>query len=134
MKNYFSYPWAILYGLYFYLIFHVLFLFRFGRFNTDMSVVDLFIVLVGIMSVLLLMYFAKKVGEKKKLLFIPFVIAIPFSYIGALGGGLLGPVGVLVFGMIPFLITLPIGYALLKKGDAQMSSNEGGAPNVHHTE
>ena len=114
MKNYFTYPWAILYGFYLYIIFHALFLFRFGRINTSVSVNDLFILLVGILSVVLLMYFGNKIGEKRQLLFIPFVIAVPFSYVGVLGGGLLGPVGMVLFGMIPFLITLPVGYFFLK--------------------
>jgi len=123
MKNYFSYPWSILYGLYMYVIFHILFLVRFGRINVEVNSSDIFIVLVGIFSVVLLMYFGNKVGDKKKLLLIPFVIAIPFSYMGALGGGLLGPIGMLVFGILPFLITLPIGYVFLKKGKNKENTN-----------
>jgi len=124
MKNYSSYPWAVLYGLYFYLIFHVLFLFRFGRVNTSVNINDMFIVLVGILSVLLLMYFGNKIEKKRKILFIPFVIAVPFSYIGALGGGLLGPVGILLFGIIPFLITLPIGYVFLRRRESRETMNQ----------
>lgn len=125
MKNYSSYPWAVLYGFYLYLIFQTVFLFRFGRINTDVNILDLFIVLVGVLSVALFMYFGNKVGDKRKWLFIPFVIAVPFSYIGMLGGGLLGPVGILLYGMIPFLITLPIGYVFLKKkSDKGMDTSE----------
>jgi len=115
MSNYTSYPWAVLYGFYFYIIFQIVFLLRFGSINMNVSVLDAFLVLNGILSVLMLMWFANKLPRKKGFLFIPFGIALPFSMIGALGGGLLGWIGILIGGLVPFVIAIPIGYFLIKK-------------------
>ena len=73
------------------------------------------IVLVGVASVLLLIYFARKLERGRGWLFVPFLIALPFAYVGALAGGLLGYVGVVIFGLIPFIITLSIGYWIIKR-------------------
>lgn len=110
MNDHLSYPWALIYGLYFYVLFQAVFFVRFGTINTAMSTLDLSIIAVGILSVLLLMFFMRKLGREGKFMLIPFVVAIPFAYVGALGGGLLGHIGILVYGAVPFIAILSIGY------------------------
>jgi len=115
MSKLYSYPWAILYGLYFYVLFQIVFFVQFGQFNRNLGLIDLFVVLDGILSVLLLQYLARKLPTRRGFLIIPFLIALPFAYIGALGGGLLGAVGVVVMGMLPFIVFLGIGYWVVKR-------------------
>ena len=123
MSNYFSYPWAVLYGLYFYILFQGMYVWRFGSINTHMSILTLYLVLVGIISVLMLMFFMQRLAHKKALMFVPFLLTLPFAYVGALGGGLLGAIGILFFGLAPFVIALPAGYWLIKKRFNQPSEN-----------
>ena len=114
MNTFLSYAWAPIYGLYLYVLFQILFLMRFGELNMSFSLLDLAIIFVGILSVVLLLYFMRKLTHKRLLMIIPFLIAIPFGYIGALGGGLLGAAGVLVFGLVPFAVLTPLGYAVIR--------------------
>lgn len=115
MKNYFSYPWALLYGLYFYLLFQGMYAWRFGHLNTDVSLLGISIIVVGMVSVFLLLFFMRHLARRKFLLLVPFLLALPFAYVGALGGGLLGVLGILIFGITPFLIALPAGYFVIKR-------------------
>jgi len=45
---------------------------------------------------------------------IAFILAIPISLFGSLGGGLLGEMGILAYGLIPFVIFLPIARLRMK--------------------
>lgn len=114
MKILTQYPWVLLLGVYMYVVFQVVFFLQFGSFNFGFDVIDLGIYIVGLVSVLVAQFFMRKLPRKKLLMLIPFVIALPFGYIGSLGGGLLGIIGMVIFGTIPFLVILPIGYVILK--------------------
>jgi len=114
MTNYLSYPWALAWGLYYYVLFQIIFLARFGSLNLSFNALDISLIVLGVLSVVLLVYFANKLSARKGLLFIPFVIALPFSVIGALAGGLFGFIGIIAFGIVPFVIALPLGYWLIK--------------------
>ena len=114
MTNYLSYPWALAWGLYYYVLFQLIFLARFGALNLSFNALDISLIVLGVLSVVLLVYFANKLSARKGLLFIPFVIALPFSVIGALAGGLFGFIGIIAFGIVPFVIALPLGYWLIK--------------------
>jgi len=87
---------------------------QFGSLNTEFSLPDFFIVFVGIVSVWMLMYFMRRLPRMRTVMFIPFVVALPFGYIGTLGGGLLGVIGILLGGLVPFAVILSIGYWLIK--------------------
>ena len=113
--KYFTYPWALLYGFYFFLLFQIMSVVLFGGLNTNLNILDVFLYVVGVLSVLLFMYFAKKLGDRWKSLWIPFVIALPYAYIGALGGGLIGAAGILIYGLLPFIVVLSLGYWLIKR-------------------
>lgn len=115
MNRYLSYPWAFVCGFYYYIIFQLVYFARFGALNTTWSFADVFLPVVGVVSLLMFIFFAKRIGRRRELFFIPFLIALPFSVLGALGGGLLGFLGVLIFGILPFFIILPLGFWLVKK-------------------
>ena len=114
MKSYSQYAWSVLFGLYFYILFQVVFLVRFGQFNIGFSYLDLGLWLVGVFSIMIATYFCQKLAKGKWYLLIPFVIALPFSFFGALGGGLLGLLPLVIFGIIPFAILIPPSYWLIK--------------------
>lgn len=115
MKNYPAYPLALVYGLYFYALFQLSFLVRFGSLNTSFNILDFGSVLVGIISVVLLLYFMRKLTRGQGFMLIPFLLMVPFSYLGALGGGLLGMLGIVAFGTIPFAVGLSVGYFAIKR-------------------
>lgn len=128
MGKYVTYPLALVWGLYYYLIFQLIYLVRFGAFNASFSTIDIFLYVNGVLSVTLYVYFGQKSGGKWGLLCIPFVIALPVSLVGSLGGGLLGPVGTVIFGLVPFVIALPVGSWLINKfagSNAAMSPESG---------
>ncbi len=115
MKNYLAYPLALVYGLYFYALFQLSFLVRFGSLNTSFNILDFGSVLVGIISVVILLYFMRKLTRGRGFMLIPFLLMVPFSYLGALGGGLLGVLGIVAFGTIPFAVGLSVGYFAIKR-------------------
>lgn len=115
MKSYSSYVWALPLGLYFYLLFQVVFLLRFGEFNLEFSYIDLGIWLVGVLSVLIATYFCNKLTSGKWYLLIPFLLALPLAFFGSLGGGLFGLLMLVVFGTLPFAVLLPPSYWLIKR-------------------
>lgn len=114
MKTLTQYPWALVYGLYMYVVFQLMFFAQFGIFNLTVNIIDLGIYIVGVVSVLLTQFFMQKLQHKQLLMLIPFLVALPFGYFGALGGGLLGIVGMVIFGLIPFVVIVPLGYLVLK--------------------
>lgn len=110
-----SYPWALAYGAYFYVLFQLVYLVRFGSFNMDVNVFDMSLYGVGVVSVLILLYFAHKLTRGRGYLLFPFVLAAGASVVTTLGGGLLGFVGAVLFGLIPFAVILPLGYWVITK-------------------
>ncbi len=80
MKNYLPYPLALVYGLYFYALFQLSFLVRFGSLNTSFNILDFGSVLVGIISVVILLYFMRKLTRGRGFMLIPFLLMVPFSY------------------------------------------------------
>lgn len=113
---------AIVYGLYMYLLYQAIAFLRFREFigscpECNFGTMDEISFLlfnhgspyiIGVLSVLLLYYFAKKYNVEPKKLLRNFIIAIPFSFVFSLMGGLLGYSGLLVFGVLPFIITLSL--------------------------
>lgn len=115
MNRYSTYPCAFLYGFYFYLLFQVVHVARFGAPNWHVSINDLALYLVGTISVIFLMHLMRKLTNFHVLMLIPFLVALPFAYAGALGGGLLGFFGAFALGLLPFIVILPIGFTVVKR-------------------
>ncbi len=113
MKTFLAYPWAFLYGLYFYILFQLVFLVRFGHIMTNVSVADLGLYVVGVGSVLFCQYLTRKLEGHEFGMAIAFIIALPFAFVLSFFGGLFGILGVIVAGLIPFAITLSVGYWVL---------------------
>jgi len=109
-----AYPWALAYGVYMYVLFQAMFYLQFRVFNLSVDLIDIGIYVVGVGSVALLFFFIHKLPRKRWLMMIPFIVALPFGYIGTLGGGLLGILGMVAFGLIPFAVVLSIGYFIIK--------------------
>jgi len=107
---------TVVYGLYFYVLHQLVYLIRFGSLNTNFNLLDLLLIVVGILSVLLYVYFAKESDTKRKVaLRVAFVLAIPFASIGSLMGGLLGALGILIYGLIPFVVFLLVAHLLFRR-------------------
>ena len=103
-------------GLYLYALHQIVFLVRFGGLNTRFSVLDLFLIVVGILSILLYIYFARGSSAKRKIaLRAAFMLSIPFSFAGTLAGGLLGGLGIFIYGLIPCVVCLSITHLLFKR-------------------
>lgn len=113
--NLLSYRWSFVYGLYFYVVFQIVYWKRFGSLNWSIEWTDLGLLIVGIVSFFMFQYYALKLASKWWLMIAPFLLALPLAVIAALGGGLLGMAGVIFFGLVPFVIFLPLGYWLVKK-------------------
>jgi hypothetical protein len=115
MGRFLSYRSAVLFGFYYYLVFQFIYLLRFGSLNFSVGLLDIVLPVIGTFSVLFLVFFAKKLPARQELLLVPFFLALPFSIIGSLLGGLLGPIGTIFLGLLPFAITLALGYWLIKR-------------------
>lgn len=106
---------VVVYGLYLYVLHQIVFFVRFGALNTTLSISDLFLIGVGILSILLYVYFARNSHTtRKNALRAAFVLSIPFSFFGTLAGGLLGNVGILIYGLIPSIVCLWGAHLLFK--------------------
>lgn len=110
-----SYPWALAYGVYFYVLFQLVFFVRFGSLNTAPNIFDISLYIVGVLSVAMFLHFSGKLSHNSGYLWIPFVLAVCASVITTLGGGLLGFLGAVIFGLIPFALFLPLGYWIIAR-------------------
>lgn len=107
-------PYLIALGLLYYPLQQLIFYVRFGRFNATFHPMDLLLEVVGVLAFLMLSYTLSttKQSSARTLLWVLFLlVAVPLSLIGSVGGGLLGPLGIVVFGLVPVLLVL-----LLAKG------------------
>ena len=122
MTRLLSYPWALAFGLYYYFLFQLIYLVRFGSVNTTLSIADGALSIVGLGSVLFAQYLTRRLADRRALMAIPFALALPFSLFGALGGGLLGPLAVAIYGLAPFAIALPLGFWIIERATATDAS------------
>ena len=110
-----NYLWSPVFALYYYLTFQLVHLKRFGEFNWRFDVYFLGLLVIGFLSILLMQYYGRRLGAKSWLILVPFIIALPLSVMASLGGGLLGVFGLLAFGLLPFVIIVPLGYKLIRR-------------------
>ena len=109
---------TLLLGLYFYPLQQPIFLLRFGRLNDSSGLLDIGgPTIVGICSVAMLKYFLGKARTRiqKKIILACFFAAVPFALIGSMAGGLLGFIGIIIYGLMPFALFLGAGHLISAK-------------------
>lgn len=104
--------WSLMIGLLTIAYQVVTFYVRFNRWNTDAFFFDyILFFLAGTLGGLILIYFLNKQtsAAKRWVVLIAFLLATPIAMISALGGGLLGWFGVILFPQIPWALMGWIG-------------------------
>lgn len=112
-----SFLWALAVGALFVVLQILIYLLRFNGLNPDAPASDyFFFFLGGALIGLSLVYFLGRSETKTvyQATLIGFVIGIPFTMFGMLIGGLLGPFGVILFGISPGIFTTALGYFLAR--------------------
>lgn len=113
-----SFWWALMVGLLAILAQVVTFYVRFGFFNTQASFANyVSFFLAGILGGLILIYFFNRQGshQARWMVLIAFLLGSPLALFMMLGGGLLGPLGVLIFPQIPWALFTWIGSLVGKR-------------------
>ena len=100
---------VVLWGLWFPLFMVLVAFIRFGNFPEGVGFVELFVDLVlfhvvGCISALACLSSMERHAGRPIRIFVTYLVVTPFSVFGSLVGGLLGFVGVIVFGSIFYLI------------------------------
>ena len=104
--------WSGLVGLLVVALQLIIFYARFGRWNTDAPLIDyLWLFIGGWLGGWLLITTLNKQNEKAAWwsVLAAFLVATPISLAFSIAGGMLGPVGVVVFPLIPWALGLWIG-------------------------
>ena len=107
-----SFYWALLIGLLTVVAQIATFYMRFRRWNTDSSFVDyLLFFLAGALGGLILVYFLNNqtTSAQRWVVLVTFLLASPIAMLFMLAGGLLGPLGVLIFPQFPWALVTWIG-------------------------
>jgi hypothetical protein len=110
-----SYWWAILFGLLFPVVQIGIYYFRFGRLNPYSPLLDyIMFFLTGTVGGLIFIALLRRSGTKAAQwsVTLAFLLATPIATLGMLGGGLLGPVGVVLFPTLIWGIITTIGYLI----------------------
>ena len=98
----------------------IIFYARFGRWNTDSTFTDyLLFFLAGALGGWILTAFLNRspASAASRAVWIAFLLASPFALVMMLVGGVLGPLGVLIFPQIPWALFTWVG-SLLGKSSA----------------
>lgn len=107
-----SFYWSLLVGVLVVALQIIVFYLRFGHWNTDSSMLDYLLFFVaGTLAGLLLLYFMnhQAVVGRRWILLGAFLLASPLALIMMVGGGLLGPLGVILIPLIPWAAFLLLG-------------------------
>jgi hypothetical protein len=109
--------WALLVGLLSFVVQVLTYYIRFGKWNEFSTTVDIIMFfLAGTLGGLILIYFLNRQTSKTAwwVVMIVFLLATPVAMFMMLGGGLLGPFGVLIFSQIPWVLFTWIGALIAK--------------------
>jgi hypothetical protein len=115
VKQTLSFSWSMLAGLLVIVAQVVTFYIRFGFFNTEASFANYaFFFLAGTLGGCILIYFLNRQASSRArwIVLIAFLLAFPLALILMLGGGLFGPLGVLIAPQIPWMLFTWIGSLL----------------------
>ena len=97
-------------------VLHVLvFAVRFGEMPVRDALADLPLFLpTGLVAALLVRLLLQRAqpGAPQRAVVLGIIGALPFAFAGNLVGGLLGPIGVTVFGVVPLLVGAGVGWAM----------------------
>jgi hypothetical protein len=110
-----SFLWALAIGLAFPVLQVIIFLIRFGRFDTQAPWTDyLLFFLGGAFSGAGLIYFLRRSETRavSRAVIIAFVLSLPFALFGMVVGGVIGMVGALILGVSPSIFITGVGYFL----------------------
>lgn len=105
--------WAVPIGLMYPVIQVLIFIVRFGGFNTDVAPLDYVLFFAaGLIGALLLILFLRRSKSKagRWIILTAYILAAPLAVAGMVVGGLLGPVGVVLFSLMPWLLFMWLGY------------------------
>lgn len=118
-------PWVIAAALVWPVLHVVVFTMRFGEIPVSDAFSDLLLFLpTGFAAALVLRVFLRKAepGCSSWMIILGVVAALPFAFLGNLMGGLLGPLGVTIFGVVPILIGAGGGWVIGRTGTADSDS------------
>lgn len=122
-KREIPYWWATVLGLLFPVLQAAFYYARFGILNPYAPLIDyLLFFLGGTLGGFILIALLRRSGTKaaKWSVTLAFLLGTPIAFIGSLGGGLLGPIGVVLFPAIIWAVFTGIGYwigKLFSKGE-----------------
>ncbi len=87
---------------------------RFGRLETQQITESLYTYLPVALGSLALVWLLNKAASQKarRLVWLGYLLALPVGMFGSTVGGMLGFLGVVLFGAIPLLVGAGLGYAL----------------------
>ncbi len=114
-KQTLSYWWAALIGLLFPIAQAAIYYFRFGQLNPYATVLDyLLFFLAGALGALVLIPLLRRsrTPAARWIVLLAFLLATPLAIAGMVGGGLFGPVGVVLLPAILWAIFAGIGYGI----------------------
>jgi DMSO reductase anchor subunit len=109
--------WALLVGLLSVVVQVLTYYIRFGKWNEFSTAVDyIMFFLAGTLGGSILIYFLNRQTSKTAwwVVMLVFLLASPVAMFMMLGGGLLGPFGVLIFPQIPWTLFTWIGALIAK--------------------
>ena len=107
--------WALLVGLLAVAAQVVTFYLRFGRWNTEATFVEyLFFFLAGALGGSILIFFLNRqtTARGRWIVLVIFLLVTPVALFLMVGGGLLGPLGILLFPQIPWALFTWLGSLL----------------------
>jgi hypothetical protein len=113
MEKKMSYWWSLPIGLVYPVVQVLIYLYRFGQLNTLASPLDyLMYFAAGLAGALLLIFFLRRSRKRagRWVIVAAYLLAAPLAVAGMVGGGLLGPVGVILFSFVPWAVFMWIGY------------------------
>jgi hypothetical protein len=114
-KRELSYWWAALIGLFFPVLQGAIYYFRFGIFNPYAGLLDYAMFFLGGAlggTILIALLRRSRTKAAKWSVLLAFLLATPLATLGMLGGGLLGPIGTVLFPAVIWVIITGIGYGI----------------------
>ena len=107
--------WVIVAALVWSVLHVVVFTMRFGEIPVTEALSDLLLFLpTGFVAALALRMLLQRTGAgfPSWMIILGVIAALPFAFVGNLVGGLLGPIGVTIFGVAPIFIGAGVGWVI----------------------